>query len=403
MPRAAFSLLFVCTVVVWTGCSSKTTAPPRLIPEVVVDTVVQRDVMPYTDVTGYAEAFEFVQITARVSGFLREIRFKPGDIVAVGTPLFLIEPDQYKASVDGAEADLASRKAQFLLSEAELVRTRELHAQGAKTQADLDADQARRDEAAAAVLKAESALASAQLNLSYTDVRSPIVGRVDRNLVDAGNMVGPGSTGILTTVARMNPIYVYFKISDSQFIHAREVAKKTPPIETEALRNLLKDSGLQQEGGEPETSVPLQYHVLEVPISVGLIKGAEPNKGEYPYHGIIDMAGNQIDKSTGTITVRGILPNEHYDIYPGQICRVRIPSFMRHGAILVKEEAIATDLNNKYVFVVDEKNVARRQNVVLGQLESDNMRVIESGLKEGNRYVSAGIQKARDGGEVNPQ
>ena len=395
--------LFTLSLIIVAGCSPKAVVPPLPVPEVVVETVVQRDVMPYTYVTGYAEAFEFVKIPARVSGFLRERRFKPGDVVSVDAPLFLIEPDQYKASVDGAEADLASRKAQLLLAEAELARTKELRTQGALTQADLDAALAKRDEAAAAVLKADSILASAKLNLSYTDVRSPIAGKVDRNLVDVGNMVGPGYADTLTTVARMNPIYVYFEISDAQFNHAREVAKKTPPVETEALRNLLKDSRLQKEGGEPETSIPLQYRVLEIPISVGLIKGAEPNKGEYPYIGIVDMAGNQIDKSTGTITVRGVFPNENYDIYPGQICRVRIPSFMQHDAILVKEEAIATDLNNKYVFVVDEKNVARRQTVVLGQLESDNMRVVESGLKEGDRYVSVGIQKTRDGGEVKPK
>ena len=406
MLRFALFSLFALSLTVWAGCSSKAITPPRQIPEVVVDTVVQRDVQQYIDATGYAEAFEFVQVPARVSGFLREIRFKAGDFVAVDTPLFLIEPDQYKASVDAAAADLESCKSQLDLAKAELARTEELLPIGAKTQSDFDIDKAKRDVAAASVLKAEAALATAQLSLNYTDVRSPIAGKVDRNLVDIGNMVGPGAADILTTVAGMDPIYVYFDISDTEFNRIREVVRETLPEAAEVLRTRLKElreSRDKNTDSATEITPVSAEKTLNIPIMVGLIKGAEPNQGEYPYAGFIDMAGNRIDQSTGTITARGVLPNENYDIYPGQICRIRIPSFTQPGAVLVKEEAIATDMNNKYVFVVDDKNIARRQNVVLGKLESDNMRVIESGLQAGDRYVSVGIQKARDGGEVRPQ
>ncbi len=407
MSRNFLLASLLLSLVVFSGCASKTTVPPKQVPEVVLDTVVQRDVQHYIDTTGHADAFEYVRIPARVSGFLREMRYKAGDLVVVDAPLFLIEPDQYKASVDAAEADLASRKAQLLLAEANLTRTKELRTQNALTQADLDSDQAKRDEADAAVKKAEADLATAKLNLSYTDVRSPIAGKVDRNLVDVGNMVGPnGGDNILTTVAGMDPIYIYFDISDTEFNHVREVAKKTLTEEAAQLvarLKELKESRLKRKQGSQASSTPSpqkKEDVENVPFMVGLIKGAAPNTGEYPFKGVIDMASNTIDKSTGTITIRGEIPNETYEIFRGQICRVRIPTFKQPGAILVKEEAIATDLNSKFVYVVDEKNVARRQNVVLGQLESDNMRVVESGLKAGDRYVSVGIQKTRDGGEV---
>lgn len=396
------------------------------VPEVIVESVQIREVQPYIDTTGTTQAFEFVEIPARVTGFLREVRYTPGDLVLAGAPLFLIQPEQYQAEVKSAEGSLASAQAQIKLMEANLARTKQLFDEGAATQQDLDTDSAHRDEATAAVIRAEADLETARLNLSYTDVRSPIVGKVDRNFIDVGNMVGPNSTTlptnggaansmILTTVAGMDPIYVYFDISDSQFNDMRKFAKERQNPEIEKLIKRLreiKETRKPKPENEPEatgdeTSAEQTRYTLtegleefQIEFEIGLIKGSEPGMGEYPYKGIIDMASNTIDPSTGTITIRGEIPNTDYEIFPGQICRVRVPVWPIPDAVLVRQEAVGTDLNQRYVYVVDEKNIAHRRVVELGSGQKDGTRVVTQGLEKGERYVVDGIQKVRDGAEV---
>lgn len=432
---AAFVVLF--SLPGMTGCRKAAVKPPIPVPEVIVEPVVIRDVTPYISRTGEARAFEFVEVPARVSGFLRKVRYTPGDFVKVGDPLFLIEPDQYAADVQAAEAQLASAKARLKLDEANLVRTTKLLPSGAKNEEDLQTDTAQRDESEAAVLRAEASLASARLNLSYTDVRSPIAGKTDRNFVDVGNLVSPNAISIsgneenhsvLTTVAGMDPIYIYFDISDYQFNSLREYAKQNKsPAALELIEKLkkLKESRLKPAADDtgvgtdadadvpvetPESSEPAvepdtddqKAIPIEIEFEISLIKGATPEKSDYPYRGIIGMASNVIDNTTGTITIRGEIPNEDYAIFPGQICRVRIPLWTVKDAVLVRQEAIGADMNQRYVYVVDAENKAHRRVVELGDPQSDGTRVIVSGLKQGDRYVVSGIQKVRDGAVVKP-
>lgn len=389
-----------------------------MIPEVVVETVLVRDVQPYIEAIGTTKAFQFVEIPARVSGYLREIRYKPGDIVLAGAPLFLIQPEQYQAEVKAAEGVLASAQAQLKLMDANLARTKQLVERGASTQEDLDTASAHRDAATAAVIQAEANLETAQLNWAYTDVRSPIMGKVDRNFIDVGNMVGPGgSSSVLTTVAGMNPIYVYFDISDSQFNDIRTFAKEQDPDVEELIRrlraaeetSLLQPNNaltpLQAKENEDKTTEREKYVLTDglednAMFEVSLIKGSEPGTGEYPFKGIIDMSSNRIDPSTGTVTIRGKIPNTDYAIFPGQICRIRIPIWSTADAVLVRQEAVGTDLNQRYVYVVDEKNIAHRRVVELGINQSEGTRVVTKGLEKGERYIVNGIQKVRDGSEV---
>lgn len=407
------------------GCRNAIEKPPIPVPEVVVESVLVRDVQPYIEAVGKAEAYEWVEIAARVSGFLREVRYEPGDIVQAGAPLFLIEQDQYKAEVKSAQAAIATAKAHHKLALANLERTKLLIPQGAMTEQDLETDQAKVEEADASVKRAEADLAKAELNLSYTDVRSPITGKVDRNLVDVGNLVSPMGMGadsshsLLTTVAGMDPIYVYFDISDYQFNHIRKFAleNKKPAAEIliqrlekvkekrkeidEAYKKTIGLDAPVQEKPAPAGSDEIEKtENLEIEFEVSTIKGAEGDTTDFPYKGIIDMAGNRIDESTGTIMVRGEVPNSDYMIFPGQICRVRIPVWPVNDAVLVKEEAICTDLNQRYVFVVDESGKAHRRVVQLGMRQTDGTRVVERGLKKGERYVVSGVQKTRDGGDV---
>ena len=354
------------------------------IPEVVVETVLVQNVQPYIETTGTTQAFQFVEIPARVSGFLQEIRYTPGEIVPAGTPLFLIQPEQYQAEVNAAEGMLASAQAQFKLMEADLARMKQLVERNAATQQDLDTASAQHDAAIAGVMQAEAGLETAKLNLSYTDVRSPITGKVDRNFIDIGNMVGPsGNSSVLTTIAGMDPIYVYFDISDSQFNDIRSFARE------------MRENENNTSGQENRTLIGGMDEPIEFEIS--LIQGAAPGTGDYPFKGVIDMAGNRIDPSTGTITVRGKIPNADYSIFPGQICRVRIPIWQIADAVLIRQEAIGTSLNQRYVYVVDDKNIAHRRVVELGMNQPEGTRVVTKGLEKGERYIVSGIQRVRDG------
>lgn len=439
MLRSFFSAVASIPVVLCfcSGCQHSAEKLPTIVPEVVIDDIVVRDVQPYITATGTTQAFEYVEISARVDGFLQEIRYTPGELVAVGAPLFLIQPNQYEAEVKAAAAELASVQAQLELAEADLKRTQSLIPQGAKTQQDLDTDIAQRNVAAANVLRMEAALETAKLNLAYTDVRSPISGKADRNFVDLGNLVGPSTVSsstennhtILTSVAGMDPIYVYFDISDHQFNRLREYAKKHRDPETEQLierlrkikesnpthgKKLAQPSTPTDETVEPDQEAPAflpeplkgkgrseGLEAADIEFEISLIQGATPLDGVFPFKGIIDMTGNKINTSTGTITIRGEIPNTDYTIFPGQVCRVRMPIWKTPNAVLVRQEAIGTDLNQNYVYVYEsDKKTVRRQLVKLGDTQPDGTRVVTEGLEQGQKYVVFGIQNVRDGQEV---
>ena len=390
-----FSLLFL-PLFILCGCHATVERPPLPVPAVVVEPVLIRDVQSYIETTGTTAAFEFVEIPARVSGFLQEVRYAPGDIVSAGAPLFLIQPDQYQAEVRAAEGALASAQAHLRLMESNLARMKIQVERGASTQEELDTATAQRDESAATVIQAEAKLETANLNLTYTDVRSPITGKVDRNFVDVGNVVGPtGNNAVLTTVAGMDPIYVYFDVSDSQFNTIREHVRANNMLVMEVPDQQLQ-AGEQQE----RNVLVSRLEAFQLEFEINLIRGSEPGLGDFPFKGIIETAGNTIDQSTGTITIRGIIPNADYGIFPGQICRVRVPIWKIPDAVLVRQEAIGTDMNQRYVYVVDDKNTVHRRVVELGASQPDGTRLVTKGLERGERYVVSGIQRVRDGSEV---
>jgi multidrug efflux system membrane fusion protein len=304
---------------------------------------------------------------------------------------------------------LAAAQADLVHMEATLSRTQRTFDQGASTQEDLDTATAHRDAAAAAIMQAEAALSIAQLNLSYTDVRSPIMGKADPSTVGVGDMVGPsGRTVLLTTVAGMDPMFVNFDISDAQFNTIRAFAREhhKPVMEEGLLPQLSAAQPLQEtrEGGAEMTAqeegAVSRLEEFQIPFEMSLIIGSDPNTGEYPYKGIIETAYNRIDPSTGTIRVRGKIPNADYAVFPGQICRVRIPVWEIENAILVRQEAIGTDMNQRYVYVIDDQNTAHRRVIELGALQPDGTRIVTQGLEAGERYVVSGIQKVRDGSPV---
>lgn len=370
-PFIVFSILSGIAISILGGC--KKPAPPApTAPEVTVETPVSQKIRPYYDFTGNTQAFESVDIRARVQGFLQKVHFADGDNVEKGQVLFTIEPDMFEANVAQTEATLEANKAELERAQADLARVEMAVKSGAVSEQEVDLKRAERNVAKAAVAKAEATLDEAKLNLSYTQVTSPISGQVSRTFVDVGNLVGPGENALLTRVVNAEPIYVYSNISERLLI---EILKK------------LGDTEKERE---------------EVDIKLSVSLAGEEG---FPHEGIMDFVDNTLDADTGTVQFRGVLPNDRQLLFPGMFVRIRVPGIRETDALLVKEIAIGTDLGGKYVLVVDEKNMVQRRYIDTGQLYGDLRMVNEStepgkGIKAGERYIVQGLQRARPGRPV---
>jgi RND family efflux transporter MFP subunit len=357
--------MFLCC---FSGCREKP-APQAAGPEVTVAEPLQEKVRRYYDLTGNTEAIESVDILARVEGFLEEIHFEDGQDVKEGDVLFTIEQDAFKANVDQAQALLQSSIAERKRAEADLARVEKAVVSGAVSEQEVDLKRADRDIAVASVANAEATLKQAELQLSYTTVTSPVTGRVSRSYVDAGNLVGSGESTLLTRVVQFDPMYVYSNISEA------------------LLSQILKKSGKTDE----------DRRKVNAKLYVGLI-----DEEGYPHEGVLNFIDNRLDETTGTVQIRGTVPNEDRMLYPGMFVRIRIPSLKETEVLKVHEKAIGTDLGGKYVLVVDDDNIVERRYVELGQ-QYDDMRVIEDGIDEDDRYIYKGIQRARPGLPVTPK
>ena len=368
-------LLVVILLTSFSGCKKKV-APPPPAPEVTVAQPLQKNVKRYYDLTGNTEAVESVDILARVEGFLEKVHFKDGDYVKEGDVLFTIEQDVFEANVEQAEAVLQSTIAERHRAQADLRRVEKAVVSGAVSEQEVDLKRAERDIAVAAVANAEASLKQAKLQLSYTTVTSPVTGRVSRRYVDVGNLVSPGQNTLLTRVVRFDPIYVYTNISETLLSHMLKKAGQTVQERRDA----------------------------EIKFYIGLA-----TEEGYPHEGLINFIDNRLDPTTGTVQVRGTVPNKNRLLYPGMFVRIRTPGLQETASLLVHEKAIGTDLGGKFVLVVGQNNVVERRYVKLGQLY-ENMRVIEAfhkdtntGLKPTERYIYKGIQRARPGMPVTPK
>jgi RND family efflux transporter MFP subunit len=353
------------------GCEQENAYKPPPPPKVTVAKPVQKTVTDYLEFTGNTQAIYTVQLRARVEGYLEALHFQDGADVKKGDLLFTIQPEQYQAQLQQALADVQSQQAALDHAETEFKRYSRLYEQKAAAATDVDNWRFQRDSAKAALMNAQAQIDLAKLNLSYTRVTAPFNGRMGRRLVDPGNLVGAG--GQETTLAEINqidPIYVYFTISEIELLRARK---------------LQRDAG----GGD--------YRSRPIPAYVGLA-----NEHGYPHEGRIDFASITVDPSTGTLLLRAVLPNGNRVLLPGLFARIRVPVGREANAILVPEVALGLDQIGRYVLVVNDKNVVERRSVRLGQA-FDTMRVIEEGLKGDERVVVNGLQRAIPGREVSPE
>jgi RND family efflux transporter MFP subunit len=311
-----------------------------------------------------------VDLVARVQGFLQEIGYQDGAFVKKGTTLFTIEPETYKLKLDQAKAAADGAQATLKQAEAEYKRQTDLAAKQFASQSTLDQAVATRDSAQANLVQAQVNTRIAAVNFSYTSVVAPFDGFVTAHLASVGELVGVASPTQLATIVQMDPIYVNFNVSEQDVLRIRANAARAG-LTANDLRNVPIEVGLQTENG-------------------------------YPHKGKLDYAAPTVNQSTGTLAVRGVLPNPERVLLPGYYVRVRVPLAQEASSLMVPDTALGTDQSGRYVLVVNSENVVEQRNVEVGP-QDGALRVIEGGLKPEDRVVVAGLLRAIPGQKVDPQ
>ncbi|WP_431319865.1 efflux RND transporter periplasmic adaptor subunit [Rhizobium sp. YTU87027] len=371
--RGLHLIVILTVVAALSACDSGSNAyvpPPP--PKVNVAQPLRQPVVEYFELTGNTDAINAVDIEARVQGFLESIDYKDGTPMKKGDRLFSIQRDTYKAQVDQAQAQLASQQASQVGAKQEYDRQLNLMKQEVTTQTAVDSAKATLDEANAAILNAQASLDLANINLGYTEVVAPFDGTVTDHLVDVGALVGVSGPTKLATIVQTDPLYVYFNVSEAQVLMIKQSLAKAGSKLTQA-------------------------DLPSIPVEIGL--GDEEG---YPHKGHLDYVAPQIDASTGTLSVRGIIDNMDHALLPGLFVRVRVPVAHKEEALLVRDDAIGTNQQGSYVLVLGQDDVIEQKLVKIGQ-RNGSMRVIESGLDAGDWVVMAGIQRAVPDMKVTPE
>jgi len=358
---------------VLTGCNQHAPQQQQMPPPAVtVAPVQQQEVVEWDEFTGRTEPVESVEVRPRVSGYIQEVRFQSGQMVKKGDVLFVIDARWHQAEYDKLAADAERAKVQFENSKREADRSAQLLANKAISTEESDARVARFNGAKAALLSAEAARDFAKLDLDYTQIRSPIDGRVSRALLTEGNYVSgiAGASTMLTTIVSVNPVYVYVDVDEDTLLKYNTLA---------ATKKLDTDS---------DGKVPVELQL-----------GDEQS---FPHRGHIESFDNKLDPNTGSILLRAVFDNADGRIVPGLFARIRVPLSEKHPAMLVTERAIGTDQAQKYVLSLTQSNTVAYSAVKLGPV-INGMRVIRSGLQPGDKIVVNGLQRVRPGMPVAPQ
>jgi RND family efflux transporter MFP subunit len=345
--------------------------PPPLVR---VSPPLQQDVTDYLEFTGTTEAVAEVEIRARVKGFLDSLHFTEGDTLAKGDLLYSIDPAEYRAAVERAQASVERQRAGLGLAQARLERLEKALETRAVSELEVIEARAERDEARANLGVSVAMLETARLDLSYTEIRAPLAGRVGRSLVDPGNLVGAGENTLLTTMVQYDPIYADFDLSERQLLTLLDRVGETRD-EAERIDRLRK-----------------------IPLELG-----RASDDGFPFRGNLFYVAQAIDPDTGTFLLRGIFSNpEPLQLLPGLFVRLRMPFQDREGALLVAERAIGVDQGGSYLLVVGDGDVVEQRRVELGAHVADK-RVVLSGVAPGDRVIVEGLLRARPGAKVDPQ
>lgn len=367
--RSRSTLLLLVLLILAGACARGNRYAPPPPSEVTVSQPVEQEVTTYSELTGTTAAVASIDIRARVLGYLKSINFTPGADVKQGDLLFVIEPELYQAKVDQARADLDGKQAQYQAAEEQLQITQAIFARSAGSRADMVQKTQQRDLAKAQVAMARATLEAAQLDLSYAQIYAPISGRIDRNRVDVGNLVGSGEATLLASIVKHDPIYVYFTMSEREMLQYGDMQRQRRSAAPEGERNVA---------------------YLALTADTG-----------FPHVGEVDYTSNRVDPNTGTIELRAVFPNPDHLIVPGLFARIRLP-LARERALLVPEAAVSADQGGQYLLTADDHNVVQYRRVRLGPTVSGGMEVIESGIQKDEWVIVNGLQRARPGSTVKP-
>jgi membrane fusion protein, multidrug efflux system len=365
--KTGAALCLIALAATWSGCKDDRKAPVMPPMDVLVTQVKAEDVPVYREWVATTDGYINAQIRAKVQGYLLSRDYKEGSVVKAGDVLFQLDPRQFKAALDQAAGDVARNEAMLLKSKQDVARYTPLAAEGAVSQKELDDAIQAMEANQAAVDSAKAAVEQARLNLEWTRITSPINGVAGIAVAQVGDLIGQASQ--LTTVSQLEPIKVYFPISEQEYLGVAKIVN------------------------EIEEGVRKPRPILEMKLSDGSI---------YPHPGKIDVANRQVDVRTGTIQIQALFPNPDNILRPGQFGRVRATVDTLKNAVVIPQRAVA-DVQGQYqVVVVGADNKAEIRTVELGEKTGTGW-VVRKGLKDGERIVAEGLQKIRNGMTVNPK
>lgn len=339
-------------------------------PTVETEQVTTADVNIYGEYVGRIRAQQFVEVRARVEGFLESMLFAEGTYITKGQTLFIIDPTLYRANVQKAKANVTKARAALQKAERDLQRIRPLYEQNAASRLDLDNAEAAYETAAAEVVVSEAELTQAELTLSYTSVKSPISGYISERSADIGTLVGPNGKSLLATVVNSDTVRVDFSMTALEYLKSKS-------------RNV--NLGQRDENRDWDPSVT-------VTLADGSI---------YPIRGLVDFADPKVDPSTGTFSVRAEMPNPDHTLLPGEFTKVKLLMDVRENAIAIPAKAIEIEKGGAYIYVVRPDSIVERRYVETGP-EFDNSIIVERGLTSGESIVVEGYHKLKHGDKVAP-
>jgi membrane fusion protein (multidrug efflux system) len=347
------------------------TWPKKVVPEapvVIVEPAHTENVEIYGDYVGRIRAQQFVEVRARVEGFLESMEFAEGTYVTKNQVLFVIDPRQYRAKADKARAQLKKDSATTRKAERDLERIRPLYEQNAASQLDLDNAIAAYETAVASVGMSQADLDQAEQELGYTLVRSPISGHISERYVDLGTLVGTAGKSLLATVVKSDTVLVDFSMTALDYLKSKE-------------RNVTLGQKDSTRSWQPTVTITL------------------PDNSVYPYKGLVDFAEPQVDPKTGTFSVRAEMPNPDRVLLPGQFTKVRLLLDVRENATVIPQKALIIEKGGAYAFVMRRDSTVERRFIELGPEFGNNV-VIERGLVSGEMVVSEGYHKLTPGIKV---
>jgi multidrug efflux system membrane fusion protein len=373
--QALCPLLLVALLI---GCNQNRPTLPQPGPaKVTLIPAAQLELTDRDEFVGRTEASETVEVRSRVSGFIKSVDFRDGDIVTQGQPLFKIEPDTYQAIQDQSISRIELWKSKKELAQSRLTRNERLLATNTISQDEYNETLAAVREADANIVAAEADARRTQLDLKYTDVKAEITGKIDRAFVTPGNVVtgGIGTGTLLTRIVKNTPIYAYVDVDERTFL--RYARRFNSPENPEAA---------------PAQLIPVRDRNIPVEMQLADDVG-------FPHKGFLDFIENRIDAATGTIRIRAVFENKNLFLTGGLFVRLRIPTSGSYRATLIPEQSIATDQSFKYCWVIGKDNLPERRNLTLGQRQGE-WRVIRDGVKPGEQVVFEGVQRVRVGQAV---